>query len=80
MAAMRPLDPSVLREQVSETVDDLIEKIEDSLPTIRKLCRKQKKQKKAPTDRISPEAKERLKELSENPILNDEGTDFRPES
>ena len=57
-----------LNSRVSDALDDAIECIESKLPEIRAFCRKTKKQKKA-SDRVSPEAKERLRQLSEEPIV-----------
>ena len=57
-------------------LDDVIEQIENALPAIHRMCRVQLKQKKAPTDRLPPEqiqqARTRLQELSENPVVIDE--------
>lgn len=73
MAPMRPADRSAAD---TDQLDDVIEKIETTLPRIHKMCRVQKKQKKSPTDRLPPGTASRFKELSEDPIINSEATEI----
>lgn len=71
-----PRQPST----VDDALDEVIEKIDATLPVIHKMCRTRKKQKKTPTDRLKADARRRLKELSEDPILTENGSDIREES
>lgn len=79
---MVPMQPAPRRPTVEEVaLDEVIERIDQSLPVIHRMCRVQKKQKKSPTDRLpaKQEAQRRLKELSEDPILTDSGDDIAAE-
>jgi len=53
-------------------LDDVIQKIDESLPMIHQMCRIKQKRTR-PTDRV----RARFKELVEDPILNEDGTDIR---
>lgn len=62
-------------------LDDVIQKIDESLPAIHRMCRIEKKQKKTPASRLPPDkarlAKARFQEMREDPLLNEEGTDVK---
>ncbi len=77
MTPQRPLKP---RSEVDLTLDVVIKKIDETLPTIHRMGRAQTKQKKSPTDRLPPVeakvAKARLQELCNRPILTADGTDI----
>jgi hypothetical protein len=53
-------------------LDDVIQKIDESLPAIHQMCKV--KQKRSPTSAMM---RARFKELVEDPILNEEGTDIK---
>jgi len=57
-------------------LDTIIDQIDESLSVIHRMCKSQLKQKKAPTDRLpsaqAQQAKVRLQELSEDPIVVDD--------
>lgn len=60
-------------------LDEVIQQIDQALPRIHRMCKLQKKQKKAPTSRLPEDAQRRMRELSEDPIFTDNGTDTRSE-
>jgi len=54
-------------------LDTIIDRIDETLPEIHRMCRVARKQKtKPPTDRLCPEARELMRELSEDPIVIDD--------
>lgn len=73
---MAPLRPAGCSAADPDQLDDVIEKIETTLPRIHKMCRVRKKQKRSPTEKLRSETKSRFQELSEDPIVNSEATEI----
>jgi len=77
MVPMRPADRPTGRPTIESTqLDAVLQQIEADLPVILKLCRARKKQKRSPTATcLGVEAKNRLRELCEDPVISADGTD-----
>lgn len=66
-------------------LDEVIERIDEALPKIHKLCRLHRDSQQAtPAGGLSTEkfhnTRKRLKKLSDDPLLTDNGTDIRSDS
>jgi hypothetical protein len=73
---MPPMRPAKRPTAETGRLDTVIQQIETDLPAVHRLCTAMGKQKKSPIERLNPESKTRLRELSQDPIMNDEGTDI----
>lgn len=79
---MSPAQPSPRRPSIEDVdLDEVIERIDQSLPAIHRLCRVRRKQKKSPTDRLPIKQAQlmraRFEEMSEDPVVID--PDVEPE-
>lgn len=77
MPSMRPDGPAAQMGQLNELIDETIEKVEETILSLRKQQKRvQKKQKRRPTDSITKGAKSKLRELCDDPIVNSDATDI----